>query len=64
MAYHASLHVKPHSFYPLATPNIIEILYYMQLREAEMVAKLATSLGMTRGELESELQNSVQGINT
>ena len=27
-----------------------------------MVAKLATSLGMTRGELESELKNSVQGI--
>jgi hypothetical protein len=35
----------------------------MQLREAEMVAKLATSLGMTRGELESELKNSVQGVN-
>lgn len=27
-----------------------------------MVAKLATSLGMTRGELESELKSSVQGI--
>ena len=33
----------------------------LQLREAEMIASLATTLGMTRAELESELKKSVEG---